>query len=130
MLLVLMWVRLMLLMLMVGDHQVTISGIVVATVHTGGRSSGRCTCDAAHDLQPLGPIPFVHWSELVATAAHPIGSHCFQFHADVQTLLETTIWTPLALRLINMTAAVGNARVYLFVLDSALEEAFATLAGQ
>lgn len=86
--------------------------------------------DAAHDLHPFGPVALVHGAEFVAAAAHAIGSDRFELHADVKTLLEATVWTPLSLRLIYVTASVGHTRVDLLVLHCSLEEAIAALAGQ
>lgn len=65
--------------------------------------------DAAHDLHTLGSVALVHWAELVAAAAHSVGSNCLELHSDVKTLLEATIWTAFALRFVDMAAAIGNA---------------------
>lgn len=84
----------------------------------------------AQDLHSFGAVPFVHGPELVAAAAHPIGAHRLQFHADVETFLETTIGTPFPLWFVYVTSAICDARVNLFVLHSPLEEALAALASQ
>jgi hypothetical protein len=86
--------------------------------------------DATHDLHPLGPIALVHGPELVSAAAHPIRADGLQLHADIETLLETTIRTSFPLRLVDVTSAIGHTRVDLLVLNRPLEEALAAFAGQ
>lgn len=54
----------------------------------------------------------------------------FELHADLEALLEPAEGTPLPLGLVDVTAALGDARVNLFVLHSPLEEALAGLAGE
>ena len=53
-----------------------------------------------------------------------------QFHSDVETLLKPAVRTSFALGLVNDTASLGHTIVHLFVLHSALEEAFARLTSQ
>ena len=54
----------------------------------------------------------------------------FQLHPHVETLLEATVGAALPLGLVDNTAAVRHAGVHLLVLDGALEEALAGLAGE
>ena len=56
------------------------------------------------------------------------GALTFELHADVEALLEPAEGTPLPLGLVDVTAALGHARVDLLVLHSPLEEALAGLA--
>lgn len=86
--------------------------------------------DAAHYLHPFGPVALIHGAELVSAAAHSVRANGLQFHAYVQTLLEATVRTSFPLGLVDVTTAIGHTRVDLLVLDRALEEALAALAGQ
>lgn len=54
----------------------------------------------------------------------------FQFHADLEALLEAAVGTPLPLGLVYVAASVGHTRVHLLVLHGPLEEALAGLAGE
>jgi len=81
-------------------------------------------------LHPLCPVTFVHGTKLVAAAAHPVRPHSLQLHADVETFLETTVGAALALRLVDVTAPIRDARVHFFVLHRPLEEALAAFAGE
>lgn len=56
------------------------------------------------------------------------GALTFELHADVEALLEAAEGAALPLRLVDVAAAVGHARVDLFVLHGSLEEALAGLA--
>lgn len=89
------------------------------------RADGR-----AHDLEPFRPVPLVHGPELVAAAAHPVSADSLELHANVKTFLEATIGTSLPLGLVNVAAAIRNARVHLLVLHCSLEEALAAFAGE
>lgn len=85
---------------------------------------------APHCLHPFGPVPLVHWAELVSSASHPIGSNGLSLHADVLTFFKPTKGTPFPLRLVYDTIAVGHTSVGLIVLDRPLEESLATFARQ
>ena len=66
---------------------------------------------------------------------HIVRSNCllkltFEFHSDVETLLEPAVGTPLPLRLVDDTAPVGDARVDLLVLHGPLEEPLAAFTRQ
>lgn len=54
----------------------------------------------------------------------------FQFHADVQALLETAVRTPLPLTFVYVAASVCDTLVHFLVLHRALEKSFARLARQ
>lgn len=86
--------------------------------------------NTAHDLHALSSVTFVHGAKFVPTATHSVSSNSFELHTDVKTLLEATVWTAFTLGLVDMTAAICNAGVYLLVLHCALEESFAALAGE
>lgn len=53
-----------------------------------------------------------------------------KLHANFEALLKTAIGTPFPLRLVDVTGPFGDARVHLLVLDGALEETLAGLAGE
>lgn len=54
----------------------------------------------------------------------------FQLHSDVETLLETAVWTSFPLSLVDDTTSLGHTIVHLFVLHSAFKEALARFARQ
>ena len=86
--------------------------------------------NTSHNLHPLSPIALVHGPKLVAAPAHSVRAHRLQLHANIETLLEATIWTPLALWLVNVTTPIGHTRVHFLVLHRALEETLAAFASQ
>ena len=59
-----------------------------------------------------------------------VGGLTFQLHADVHTLLEPAVGTPLPLGLVNDATPLRHAGVDLLVLHGPLEEALAGLAGE
>lgn len=79
-------------------------------------------------MHSLCTIPLVHRPEFVAAASHSIRANCLQFHTNVKTLLEATVRAAFSLRLIDVASSIGNARVNLFVLYGAFEEALAAFA--
>ena len=54
----------------------------------------------------------------------------FQLHAHLEALLKATVGTSLTLTLVNVAAALCDARVDLLILNGSLEEALAGLAGE
>ena len=54
----------------------------------------------------------------------------FKLHADVETLLETAIWTSFPLCFVNDTASFSDTIVHFLVLHGAFEKAFARLTSQ
>lgn len=54
----------------------------------------------------------------------------FKFHANIQTLLESTVWASFPLGFIDMTLSLGHACVHFFILHRTLEETLARFAGE
>jgi hypothetical protein len=81
-----------------------------------------------------GQNPPVHSPRLLGFSLYKTTSKIvqltFQLHPHVETLLEATVGAALPLGLVDNTAAVRHAGVHLLVLDGALEEALAGLAGE
>ncbi len=76
------------------------------------------------------PSPFPPSLRIFCKTTSKIVQLTFQLHPHVETLLEATVGAALPLGLVDNTAAVRHAGVHLLVLDGALEEALAGLAGE
>jgi hypothetical protein len=115
---------------LVSDTYAAGTGGGIITIQVLEAAGSDRDCSGPHDLKFSRPIAFVHGSEFIAASSHSIMSYGFKLHADVETLLETAIWTSFPLGFVNDTASFCDTIVHFLVLHSAFEKAFARLTSQ